>query len=185
MTVGKDVGLHDYGVANYAFDRESAAINFWRDPLNHYTTLSIGRLQYFLHSYKPLTLPAALGIRYKLDLSLMQRSMPGQVFSRTLRFRSILRMAMATTSHCRRIETRGVSRVRPVRATLLRIGSLCSWIQLWATSRSQMAGITNRTIAENCFSHDEMRARQTAGSLLFRLPSHQLLSASSMCADLR
>jgi len=53
MTVGKHVGLHNYCFANYAFDRESAAINFWRDPLNNYTTLSIGRLQYFLHSYNP------------------------------------------------------------------------------------------------------------------------------------
>jgi len=96
MTVGKHVGFHNYCFANYAFDRESAAINFRRDPLNNYTTLSIGRLQYFLHSYKPFTPTTALSIRYKPDLSLMQRSMPGQVFSRTLRPASILRMAIAT-----------------------------------------------------------------------------------------
>jgi len=50
MTVGKHVGLHNYCFANYAFDGESAAINFWQNPFNHYTTLSIGGLQYFLHS---------------------------------------------------------------------------------------------------------------------------------------
>jgi hypothetical protein len=52
MTVGKHVGLHNYCFANYAFDRESAAINFWQNPLNNYTRLStaIGGLQYFLHS---------------------------------------------------------------------------------------------------------------------------------------
>src|SRR6266567_921019 len=96
MTVGKHIGLHNYCFANYAFDRESAAINFWRNPLNNYTTLTIGPLQYFLHSYKPFTLTAALCIRYKPDLSSMQRSMPGQVFSRSSRPASILRIAIAT-----------------------------------------------------------------------------------------
>jgi hypothetical protein len=43
MTIGKDVGFYDYGFANHALDRESAAINFRRNPLNHYTKSSIGR----------------------------------------------------------------------------------------------------------------------------------------------
>lgn len=66
MTVGKHVGLHDYCFANYAFDRESAAINLWRDPLNDYTTSSIGDSRYFFHSYEPLTPHGALSFPYIL-----------------------------------------------------------------------------------------------------------------------
>jgi hypothetical protein len=66
MTICKHVGLHDYCFANYAFDRESAAINLWRDPLNDYTTSSIGQLRYFFHSYEPFTTPTWLSIPYIL-----------------------------------------------------------------------------------------------------------------------
>ena len=60
MTIGKHVGLDNYCFANYAFDRESAAVNFWRYPLNHYTTLSIRR-QYFFHS---CSLSLSVGTEY-------------------------------------------------------------------------------------------------------------------------
>lgn len=74
MTIRKHVGLHDYCFANYAFDRESAAINLWRDPLYDYATSSIGQPQYVFHSYEPFT---PTGTEYPLhtDLSLMQSSM--------------------------------------------------------------------------------------------------------------
>ncbi len=51
MTIGKYVGFHNYCFANYPLDRESATINFWRNPLDHYTTPSIGGLHCFCHSY--------------------------------------------------------------------------------------------------------------------------------------
>src|SRR6266436_4633498 len=72
MTIAKHVGFDDYGFADHAFDREPAAINFWRNLLNHHPKLSIGRLRYFFHSYKPFTLDGTVGIPCKPDASLMQ-----------------------------------------------------------------------------------------------------------------
>src|SRR5260370_9581716 len=126
MTVGKHVGLQNYCFANYAFDRESAAINFWRNPLNNYTTLTIGRLQYFLHPYKPFT-HGALCIRYKSDLSSMHRSIVRCIalcrarFFRELRGQHrYLEWPSPRTSHCRRIEARGCPAKAVVRRNSIR-----------------------------------------------------------------
>ena len=55
MTIVKYIGLYNYCFSNYTFDRESAAINLWRNPLNYYSTSSIDQLRYFFHSYEPFT----------------------------------------------------------------------------------------------------------------------------------